>query len=69
MNRFTGHKSLGTWMFRDKYGVWHMLTPNEVMAHDKLQWTNCEGAGDFYWPHIDVDGKLVPLQYDEQQTI
>lgn len=69
MNRFTGHKSLGTWMFRDKFGVWHTLTPAEVGERNDLTWTNCDGAGDFYWPHVEIDGKLEPLKYDEAKAI
>jgi hypothetical protein len=68
MIRFTGHKSLGTWMYRDAKGVWHVLTPNEVAKDDTIKWKETDGAGEFYWPHSEIGNTLVPMVYDEERA-
>ena len=69
MIRFTGNKSLGTWMYRDRFGVFHVMTPNEIAADDKVViWKEDAEAGDFFWPHVELGNKLVPMMYDERKA-
>lgn len=66
MNLFSGHVSLGSWSYTRANGDYLVFTPNEIRERRDVQWIPVEGSGEFYWPHIEDNGELIELDYDEQ---
>lgn len=42
------------------------MTPAEVRSDESIIWVPADGSGDFHWPHVQINGELVELDYDER---
>ena len=73
MHYFYGNSFTGCWMYCTPDGVWHSWTPKDIQgrtikAGEKdlpIVWQRTDKSGDFFWPHIQEDGKLMELMYED----